>query len=358
MFPYLFIFSSFSLLGLAIRSRAAQFVVIAGLCLVLILFAGTRDNVGCDYHGYWHRFESFYFVPGIVHYLGLSEPGFHLLNLAVIELGLDYMSLNVAASAIYILCIARFAWLQRDPVLLVTLFFPVMIIQLGMSGLRQALAVGFILIGLVQFTSGKKLATGFWILVAASFHTSAYIFLPVAFLAGVRISTPRLLAALLIMAPVAAFLIGDKLALYSDRYIDEIYGDQSSGGARIRYILLIIPAIFFEIYRKKMEFYFPKTYKLMRLYSLMTFALLPVAILSSFALHRFIYYVMPVSLLITANLPYVIFKPSQAKLGRVLPLLLYVVYLVGWFSTSKHADACYVPYNSHIIESSDEFLYQ
>jgi hypothetical protein len=257
MFPYLIIYGTFSTLAMAIRRRQVQLLTLITLSIGLIFFTGTRHYVGCDYKAYWIRFEDFYFIPGIAHYMQLAEPSFHLLNLLVIEVGLEYMHMNLVASAIYIICIARFSWLHREPVMLLAMFFPVMIVQLGMSGLRQALAIGFIMVGWVQFTKKRKIATGVWILVAATFHTSAFMFLPVAFLAGARVSAGRLLLALLLMAPVATFLIGERLELYTDRYVDQIYGDQGSNGALLRYVLLIVPAVLFELYKQKLRIAFP-----------------------------------------------------------------------------------------------------
>ncbi|MFN2334846.1 MAG: EpsG family protein, partial [Wenzhouxiangellaceae bacterium] len=137
---YLAIFLAASTLawgpGSARRSQRLSYL----FALFLVLFAGTRYFVGCDYTGYEIRFEFLYRQETWLSLLGQAEAGFHLINFAIIRLGLAYSDLLLVCSAIYLACLVHFAGLARRPLLVLVLLFPVLVLQLGMSGLRQALA--------------------------------------------------------------------------------------------------------------------------------------------------------------------------------------------------------------------------
>jgi hypothetical protein len=352
---YLALYALLAVAGSVSLSRQASLVVSVLLGLGLWLFMGTRFATGCDFYGYLVRFETLYEGVDASAFYSSEEPGFHLLNVLIKELGLGYVWLNVAASLIYLVCVFRFSRLSPRPLLLVALFFPILIVQLGMSGLRQALAVGFLLLAFVQFVEKRKLRTAIWVVIAAQFHTSAYVFLPIALLAGTQVSVWRICAALMVLGPVAALFLDERIQVYSDRYVEQIYGESSSSGALFRYAVVLLPAIAFEMYKTRVRRVFPETYDLSRLFSLMTFALIPVALVSTVALHRFVYYVQPVSLLMFINVAMVL--PRRGRASRQLlfiPALVLGLYMLGWFGMSRHADYCYVPYQSYLF--NDEAL--
>jgi hypothetical protein len=91
-------------------------------------------------------------------------------------------------------------------------------------------------------------------------------------------------------------------------------------------------------------------YELFRVFSLVTFAILLVAAISTVAFHRLLYYVLPVSLLMFVSVTMVL--PQRRNISGqflIIPVLLLGVYMIGWFSLSRHADYCYVPYQSYLL---------
>ena len=350
MFIYLSFFLALAFAGLFVKSRKAQDAALGVFGVALILFMGTRYETGCDYKAYEARFQFLYDDPSYLSYLGQEEPGFHWLNLAVHQLGLDYMWMNLAASLLFVVCLVRFVRLSPAPLLLLALCFPIVIVQLGMSGLRQALAVGFLLQALISFTQRGQIRTALWILVAAQFHQSAYMFLPLAMMAGRKFSLPIAVVAMLLLGPAAVFLLGERADVYSDRYVEQIYGENASGGAVFRYALALLPCIFFEIYSKRVQRALPNIYPLLRTFSLATFALAPIGVLSTVALHRLTFYILPMSMYLAICVAMVM--PLKHRLSRkylVFPAMGMGLYLTTWFTLSRHASACYVPYDSFLL---------
>lgn len=343
MIVYLGIYASLCLASIAVPRQYSTFLLlIAGT--FLIWFMGFRYEVGCDYYGYVNRWENFTPLTNLSGIFSQSEIGFALLIGSVRAFGLGYTWLNVSASIILVFCYIAFARKHRYGPLILALLFPVIITQLGMSGLRQAIAGGFLMLAFNAIMFRQKGWAAVWILIGMQFHTSAVVFLPLALLAGREVNTIRLTAALAVVGPVAAIFLADRMDVYNDRYIAQIYGTQSSGGAIFRYALIALPVPFFVWYRKQVSDKFPDVYPMLKLMAIMIVSLAPLVVFSSIALHRFNYYVMPGSILLCVYVGTVIFKKTYT--GQLLALLMYGVYSLVWFLTSQHAHACYLPYQN------------
>ncbi|SFQ62906.1 EpsG family protein [Roseivivax halotolerans] len=340
MFVYLGIYSGLALsaVGNYRRRNTVFFVLTAAL---LVWFMGFRYETGCDYLGYRHRWVHYFPPTSLAQLFQGQEAGFALLMGSVKALGLDYTWLNVAASAILVACYTRFATAHSFAPLILALLFPVIIIQLGMSGIRQALAGGFLMLSFNAFSRKERLWTAIWILIGMQFHASVVMFLPIALIAGRQINTLRLAASLAILGPVAGLLLADRFETYESRYIE---GAVTSGGAIIRYALILLPVPFFVTYRASVRRQFPDVYPLLKMAALIILALAPLAVLSSIALHRLNYYVMPLSILLLVYVGAIAFR--RARQGHILAAGAYGAYSLFWFMGSSHAQSCYLPYEN------------
>lgn len=346
---YIAVYSVLVTLGMSVRQyKSGPWLIL--VMLFLVWFMGGRYYVGCDFQGYLNRFVGYQPDVSLLSTLQLNEPGFELLIGSVQALGLDYMWLNVAASIIILIGYYRFLRETYNPLMIFAVMFPIMIIQLSMSGIRQGIAVSFLLLASVYFIRGQRLWVALWIIVGGQFHSSVLAFLPIAFLAGRKIQFIRLVIGVALLAPVAAMLLGSRLDVYQARYIDQIYGDISSGGALFRYALIMIPAVLFPFYHQQIKAAFPKHYELLKLFTLISFALLPVAVFSSIALHRINYYVMPFSIVTFVYVSNFLLPSGQRSVGRLIPAVVYGVYSIGWQLMSRHADLCYFPYRNYLFE--------
>lgn len=340
MLIYLGVFSALAVSAIGnYRSRHAVFFLISGLFLVW--FMGFRYETGCDYTGYLNRWVNFRPPTDLNALFQGEEAGFAFLMGSIKALGLEYTWLNVAASAILVTCYIRFASEHRFAPLILALLFPVIIIQLGMSGIRQALAGAFLMLAFNAFARTDRLWTAFWVLVGMQFHASVVMFLPIALLAGRKVNTVRLAMSLAVLGPVASLLLADRFDTYQSRYIE---GTVTSGGAIIRYALVLLPVPLFFVYQNKVQKIFPKVFPLLKLGSLIILSLAPLVVLSSIALHRLNYYVMPLSILLCVYVGSIVArKPSE---GHGLAVLAYGSYSFFWFLSSRHALSCYLPYEN------------
>ena len=340
MFVYLGIYFCLAISAVGnYRQYNTVFFLVTGVFLVW--FMGFRYEVGCDYFGYLHRWLNFNPEFKLAELLEGDEVGFALLMGLIKVSGLNYIWLNVAASAILVLCYIRFSSAHVFAPLILTLLFPVIIIQFGMSGLRQALAGGFLMLAFNAFAEKHKLKTAIWILVGMQFHTSVVIFLPIALLAGKEFNTLRALLAMLSLGPVAAIILSGRFDTYESRYIENTV---TSGGAVIRYILILLPVPFFILNFNKFRSKFPDIFPLLKLGSTAILSLAPLTIISTIALHRLIFYIMPLSIILCTYATAVM-SPKISK-AQWLPVMVYGTYSILWFLSSKHAQTCYVPYEN------------
>lgn len=349
MLVYVSVFLAITFASLLARTRNEQNTTLTIIGVFLLLFMGTRKDTGCDYSSYEARFLNNYYSLDYSAYLTQEEPGFHWLNVLVHNLGLDYMWLNILASLIIIICLIRFVRFSPSPLLLLALLFPILIVQLSMSGLRQAIAVAFLTQAMISFLHVERIKIALWILLAAQFHQSAYLFLPLALIAGRQFNWITAGASLAFLGPAAVLLMGERADVYAARYVEQIYGENASGGAVLRYALALLPCILFEANARRAQLTLPNHYPLMRITSIMVFALIPVALLSTVALHRMTYYIYPMAMFIFACMPLVMLnRRAFTRNSMFWPAGVLLVYMVGWFALSRHASYCYLPYESFL----------
>lgn len=323
--------------------------VLVTILILLFFFMGWREFVGCDFTGYAVRFYNISPISDPFVALTRSEPGFEFLITAVRTSELHYMWLNIFASAIILFCVFLFLKNFRSPILILTALFPMFIVQLSMSGIRQGVATAMLMAACSAFLGAKRLQVAAWILAGAAFHASVAVFLPLALLAGRPLSLRWLVGSIVLLGPLAAWIMSDRLDKYNDRYIDQIYGDVASGGALFRYAPLLLIAVIFIVKRAQFGAIFPREFQLFQVFNLIALSIFPLSILSTIALHRITFYILPVAIVTFVYAFHCFSNQNTRSLMKAAPLIVYGVYLVGWIYFSKHASLCYLPYKSYLL---------
>ncbi|MBW8312218.1 MAG: EpsG family protein [Rhizobium sp.] len=350
MYLYIGIYAALAFAAFFLRSRRASWQAAVAVGGFLVLFMGGRREVGCDYLTYESRFATLY-PPGYgwLDALGDTEGGFQWVNVLARDLGWGFNGVIMLCAAVYGAALVRFSRLAPRPLALIAIAFPILVLQLGMSGMRQAMATAFLMLAYAAFSERRQWVTAAWVGVAYLFHESAIALLPIAFLARRQISPKYLVLGVLLLAPVAGWLLGDRFEVYSARYIEQVYGENASGGAWFRYAAAVLPFLLFFWKRRRVQAAFPGLYPLFWLFMVLTFALVLVGAVSSVALHRLTFYVLPVSLLAFLCVVESIFAPGSRRLARALPFAIYGLYILSWFLLSRHGTSCYIPYQSWLL---------
>ena len=322
--------------------RAAYWPVLLGL----FAFAAFRFEVGCDWSGYYNQFLIFGSTP-LAGLIDQAEPLWTGIIALQGRLGLDYPWLNVAAAAIFFVGVHRMARRQPNPLAFVVLLFPVLIINMPMSGIRQGAAIGVMCIAFNAFSDGRLFRFLAAVVVATALHSSAIVFLLLAPLVTGRYSRSRLLLAGLLAIPGALVLAGTgSAAEASSRYIDS---GIDAAGALFRVGVCAVSGMYFLTFlRRPWRTHSPQDYKIAMLGALMMAGAMLLIPVSSVIADRIVYYLVPIQAMIFARIPLLPIRLNR-RLHVLLPYLLLGAMFVVWTSLSWHFDKCYRPYKTWIF---------
>lgn len=311
--------------------------------LSLFVISAFRWQVGCDWDGYeLHYIER----PGQTFYdiLSKREPGYWYLVDLLYRWGLPYYSLNVATSAVFFAGFHQLARRQPDPLGFLVLAFPILILNMPMSGIRQGAAIGLVCIAFVAFIDRQPVRYVVWVLIASLVHASALAFLPmVTFIRGGF--TQRNLVIGTLLALPGLYLIGtsDAADVAVTRYVGT---GVESFGAQYRIGLLVMTAFaYFGLAYRTWFRRFPEDHALVSIGAALMLVTGALVLVSSTIADRLGYYLVPFQLMIFARLPFLFRGPSRDLISFAPYLLLAFVFVV-WSQSSRHFALCYVPYAS------------
>ena len=243
MLPYWILFAIFAAGALEYRRRQQigrdRQPLLWIAAVVTTLMIGLRFQVGADWDTYVTIFEGIRYQewPTLT-----SDPAYALLNWLSVQLGLEIWFVNLVCAIIFMWGVYRFARQQPNPWLAVLVAVPYLIIVVAMGYTRQAVAIGLILAGLSGRDHIPLVRFALFSIVAATFHKSAVVVVPLVALAATR---NRILTALL-MAVLALFLYYFFVSGYIDSLVTNYVGaEYSSQGAGVRIAMNVPPALLF-----------------------------------------------------------------------------------------------------------------
>jgi hypothetical protein len=322
--------------------RQIYYFVILGL----FLFSAFRFQVGCDWSGYYYQYErAANFELSLI--TNSREPIWWAFLAWFQTMKLPYPIVNIFSSAVFFVGIHLLARRQPDPLGFLVLLFPILIINLPMSGIRQGAAIGLVCIAFTAFIDRRPFLYAFWLVVAAGFHASALVLMLLLPLATGSFSKLRLVMAGLFAIPGAILLADlESAEIASSRYIGT---DVEAFGAIFRVGILFLSSLYFLIFiRKKWMQTFPHDYNIVYIGAIcMSLAILVIPV-SSVIGDRFGYYLIPIQAMIFARIPYLSFRSNKA-LHSALPYMLLLLVFGVWTQLSGNFNQCYVPYDSWIF---------
>ncbi|MGJ0392710.1 MAG: EpsG family protein [Methylocystis sp.] len=312
----------------------------------LFLFSAFRFKVGCDWSGYLNQFYLYRAVP-FSEIFQEREPLWIGLFTLQSWFGLPYPWINVFSSVIFFWGVHVLGRRQLDPLAFLILLFPILIINIPMSGIRQAAATGVLCMAFVAFVDRRLVRFTLTTLLAAAFHSSAIVFLLLIPLVRGNYSKKRLALSGMLAAPGALALLSTKAAeVATSRYIG---AGTDAAGAAFRVALLVVTAVFFFLFlRKKWAAAFPQDYKLVAIGSFMMMAMMVLVPISSVIGDRLGYYLIPIQTMIFARLPYLPLLPNR-QLFVALPYLGLMLVFAVWTTLSTLFPRCYEPYDTWLF---------
>lgn len=343
MWPYWLMFAVAALLVLmpgklrASQARWAWLVV----ALLLALVMGLRHEVGGDWYNYLRQFGRFSSESLGLILKDAKDPGYSFFGWLAAQLGGGIHLLNLMCAVPLALGIVALARRQPWPMLAVLVAIPYLIIVVGMGYTRQSAAIGYAMLGLVALGERRQRAFVFWILVAAAFHKTAVLLLPIAALAATRNRVwSYIWIGVLSVVGAWLFFIDSSEVLW-DNYVVSDYADASQGAA-IRVFMNAVPAAIVLILGRRLfsDAGQLRIWRWMAIISIATVFLLPV---SPTAVDRMALYFIPLQIVVFASLP----RTSSNVQYRTLIVLGAIFYYASvqfvWLNFASHAGA-WIPY--------------
>ena len=221
-------------------TRPGQDYAFTVFLLVYVAFGALRYQTGGDWLNYENMYDEVR-LDSLSFALTFTDPLFGLLMW-----GSDWIGLGLPL--VYAVCcyllgygVIRVARQFDDPWLAVVIAVPYLLIVVGFGYVRQAAAIGLMLMAVASLVRGSTLRTAAYLVAATLFHSSAVITLPL-FMFSIA-KRHKVLAVLFTAIGVAIFLLvlAPRLESFQAGYVD---ADYESTGAATRVAMGALPALF------------------------------------------------------------------------------------------------------------------
>ena len=316
------------------------------LCgLIVVCAVGLRIEVGGDWYTYLGIFN-YIKVRSLGWAVGVTDPGYAFVNWLVGRMGLRIWAVNLICASFFTVGLISLCRLQPKPLLALLAAIPYLVIVVAMGYTRQSAAIGLLMLGLSQYLRRATFRMLLSLLLAAAFHKSAVIVIPMIALASARQRGTTLLAlSFLAVTTYYVFLASATDILYQS-YVGR---HAASSGAGIRVAMAMVPATLLLLYRNR--FGFEREERRLWLVFALATIVAQIALLispSSTAVDRVSLYLLPFQMVVLARLP-IAFRVQGRDNNLVLVSIgayLLAVQLV-WFNFGQLSFA-WVPYNNYL----------
>ena len=329
----------------AFRLRGSWLLVV----FVLTLLVGYRFQVGGDWGSYLRNLEMMEYT-GFREALDRGDPGYRALEWLGLKLGWGIYGVNLIGGAIFAFGLAVFCRALPRPWLALAVAMPYLVTVVGMGYTRQGIAIGVGMLALVALEKRSLRAFVALVFLAASFHKSAVLLLPIAALASTRnrVWTAVSVGAMTVLAYWV--FLDDAVDTLVAGYIDAEYESQ---GAQIRLLMNALPAAVLLLWRKRFQMTLGQG-RLWQWFAIISLGLLALLFLTPYstAIDRIALYMLPLQLVVFAYVPEVFGGRRTARNGPfvIAVLAYYTAVLFVWLNFAAHSRA-WIPYRFYPFEA-------
>lgn len=309
--------------------------------ILLILLVGWRHQVGGDWGNY---------LPMIDEALQLSfaeaigqkgDIAYTALTWLSAHAGAGIYGVNLVCALVFTSGLMVFCQNSPRPWLSIVVAVPYLVIVVAMGYTRQGVAIGFVMLGLVVLDKGNMAKFVAWVVLAALFHKTALILIPIAIFAG-----RKNWVALIGVLSTTVFMFFLLLAEHIDDFVAGYITDQySSSGAAIRIAMNAVPALVFLVFRNRFDL--TNTQRIFWSWmslGAIAFVLLLAISPSSTAVDRMALYWIPLQLYVWSRWPSGMARSHNVQLSWVFGVLLYSLGVqFVWLHYADHSWA-WLPY--------------
>jgi hypothetical protein len=308
---------------------------------LLVIVVGLRHEVGGDWFNYFKPLMSALEQTWFEGMMSSGDPAYGLLTWIAANFGGGIYLVNSVCALVFVGGLLVFALNSPQPWLTFCVAVPYLVIVVAMGYTRQGVAIGLAMAGLVALNQGRLYKFAAWLILAALFHKSALILLPLAVFSG-RKSWGALLGVLLVGALMFMLLLAEYIDNLIAGYITDEY---ASSGAGIRVAMNALPAALFLMLRDRFDLTPPqKSFWVWMSWGALAFILLLAVSPSSTAVDRIALYWIPLQLFVWSRLPQAMGDRAGTQRQWVAVVLVYALAVqFVWLFYADHSYA-WLPY--------------
>lgn len=325
----------------ALTDTRPHHLAMGGFALLLVLIVGFRHEVGADWIHYIEPLERALQLNFLEGTMAGGDPAYGLLTWLSAHLGGGVYLVNLVCAMVFVWGLVVFALNSPQPWLTMCVAVPYLVIVVAMGYTRQGVAIGLAMVGLVALNQGRLYRFAAWLVVAALFHKSALILLPLAVFSG-RKNWRAVLGVLLIAALMFVLLLAEYVDFLAAGYLTAQY---ESSGAAIRIAMNALPAAIFLVLRNRFGLN-PAQQSFWTWMSLgaLAFIVLLAVSPSSTAVDRVALYWIPLQLFVWSRLPQAMGQQAGTQRQWLAVVLAYAFAVqFVWLFYADHSYA-WLPY--------------
>ena len=314
---------------------------ISFFALLLMLVVGFRHEVGGDWLHYLAPVELAVSQTWLEGTMAGGDPAYGLVTWVSAQLGGGVYLVNLVCAAIFAWGLHVYARSSPQPWLTLCVAVPYLVIVVAMGYTRQGVAIGLVMVGLVALQKGLLYRFAVWVVLAALFHKSALILLPLAVFSG-RKKWGTVLGVLLVGGLLFVLLLAEYVDSLVAGYITDQY---ASSGAGIRVAMNALPGAIFLALRNRFNLApEQKSFWVWMSLGSLAFVFLLAVSPSSTAVDRVALYWIPLQLFVWSRLPLAMAKGSASQRIWVVLVLAYAFAVqFVWLFYADHSSA-WLPY--------------
>lgn len=186
-----------------IKGGKRVFCITSGIAYFLIA-ALRRWDVGGDSFNYKYMFElvSSMNLSQVIQY-AKTDPFFFIFLKALSCISENYTFLFSVVAAFFVIMVWTLIYhYSDDPVLSIIILLAFNLYQFSLTGMRQTIAMGFIVLSLIETKKQRRFLPYLCVIIGSLFHASAFIFMIIPLMRQITITTAMLRFSSLLLAVV------------------------------------------------------------------------------------------------------------------------------------------------------------
>ena len=225
---------------------------------------------------------------------------------------------------------------------------PFMVVIMGMGYIRQGMAISLLMLGILALSRGGIVRFILYLIVAATFHSTAVVLAPFAAFITQRNRYVTIAMGGLLTVGLAASLLLGRAERFNTNYVTE---GMSSTGAAVRLFMTALSAALFLRYRKRIastpqELGFWRAFAIVPIVLLLLIPVFP----SSTVLDRLGLYFLPIQTYVAGHLPDAAGRNSKERhLVAVGVIALYALAFFVWLNYAVNVNM-WLPYRFFFFE--------